>query len=76
VALKSQSSRVYRSFGKSGFGSRGDKFLDIAIAEIAIGKIPKRKKERSALTVSGFGDSRDQRLTTGFAKLRSPISQV
>jgi hypothetical protein len=37
---------------------------------------PKRKKERSVLTVSGFGDSRDQRLTTGFAKLRSPISQV
>jgi hypothetical protein len=45
---------VYQSFGKSGFGSRRDKFLDIAIAEIAIGKIPKGKRKRSALTVVGF----------------------
>jgi hypothetical protein len=45
---------VYRSFDKLGFGSRGDKFLDIATTKIAIGKIPKRKKERSALTDFGF----------------------
>jgi hypothetical protein len=44
---------VYRSFGISGFGSRRDKFLDIAIAEIAIGK-SRKEKERSALTVVGF----------------------
>jgi hypothetical protein len=45
---------VYRSFGKSGFRSRGDEFLDIVIAEIAIRKILKKKKERSALTIFGF----------------------
>jgi hypothetical protein len=45
---------VYRSFKKSGFGSQGDEFLDIAITEIVIRKIPKRKEERSALTVFGF----------------------
>jgi hypothetical protein len=36
---------------------------------------PEGKEERSALTISGFGDSRDQRLTTGFTKLQSLISQ-
>jgi hypothetical protein len=45
---------VYQSFRKSGFGSRGDEFLDIAIDKIVIRKILKRKKERSALTVFGF----------------------
>jgi hypothetical protein len=54
VALKSQISRVYQSFSKSGFGSQGDKFLDITTAKIVIGKIPKGKRKRSALTVFGF----------------------
>jgi hypothetical protein len=45
---------VYRSSIKLGYGSRGDEFLDIAIAEIAIRKIPKRKEERSTLTVFEF----------------------
>jgi hypothetical protein len=54
VVLKSQSSRVNRSFGKLRFRSRGDEFLDIAIVEIAIRKIPKRKEERSVLTVFEF----------------------
>jgi hypothetical protein len=32
---------VHRSFGKSGFGSRGDELLDITTPEIAIRKNPK-----------------------------------
>jgi hypothetical protein len=54
VTIESQSSRVYRSFGKLGFGSRGDDFLDIAIIKIVIREIPERKEERSSLTIFGL----------------------
>jgi len=71
-SIENSNSHVYWSFGKSGFGSQGDKFLNIAITEILIGKIPKEKGQRWLL--SGFGDSRDQCSTYGFAKVWIPIS--
>jgi hypothetical protein len=43
---------VYQSFGKSRFGSQGDKFLDIVITEIVIGKI---LKEKGKVSVDCFG---------------------
>jgi hypothetical protein len=41
--VEKSTARVYQRIGISRFGSRKDKFLDIAITEIMIGSIPKRE---------------------------------
>jgi hypothetical protein len=43
-SVEKSTARVYRSFGKSGFENRKDKFLDVATAEIAVEKIPKGQR--------------------------------
>jgi hypothetical protein len=72
--VEKSNSRVYQSFGKSGFGSRRDKLFDIASAEIAIGKIPKGKGKVSVdcCRVSGIRETNARPLTSRSCEVRSP----
>jgi hypothetical protein len=75
VTIESQSSRVYQSFGKSGFESQGDEFLNITIVKIAIREILERKEERLALTVfwvSGIQETNAWPTDSRKRKIQSP----